>query len=134
MMIDYNVSDHWPEDEPAWVKSLVSSLDRHHGLSAVLPLTVVIEEITNWVELASGPDAWGNKANRKSLRLDLKESVAALGSALTAEIGVPLGRFQTAFRLLSGGAVAVLSQPPGTRTNSAWADLVAAAEALLSSP
>jgi len=133
MMIDYNVSDHWPEDEPAWVKSLVSSLDRHHGVSAVLPLTVVIEEITNWVELASGPDAWRKDANRKSLRLDLEESVAALGSSLTAAIDVPLGRFRTAFSLLTGSTVAVLNQPPGTRTNAAWAGLVAAAEALLSS-
>jgi len=71
MMIGYNVSDHWAEDEPAWVKSLVSSLDRHHGVSTVLPLTVAIEEITNWVELASGPDAWRKVANRESLRLDL---------------------------------------------------------------
>jgi len=55
MMIGYNVSDHWAEDEPAWVKSLVSSLDRHHGVSTVLPLTVAIEEITNWVELRAAP-------------------------------------------------------------------------------
>ncbi len=133
MMIDYNVSDHWPEDEPVWVKSLVSSLDRHHGGSTVLPLTVVIEEITNWVELASGRDAWMKAANRESLRLDLEESVGALGSILKAEIDVPLGLFQAAFTRLTGRAEAVLNQPPGTRTDAAWTDLVAAAEALLSS-
>jgi len=133
MMIDYHVSDHWPENEPAWVKSLVSSLDRHHGVSAVLPLTVVTEEITNWVELASGPDAWRNNANRESLNLDLKRSVTALGHALTAEIDMPLRRFRAAFNLLTSSAGAVLGQPPGTRTDAAWADLVAAAEALLSS-
>lgn len=74
MMIDYNVSDHWREGEPAWLKSLVSSLDRHHGVSTVLPLTVVIEETTNWVELASR-DAWMKGANRESLRLDLVSRV-----------------------------------------------------------
>jgi hypothetical protein len=132
MMIDYNVSDHWPQDEPAWVKSLVSSLDRHHGVSTVLPLTVVIEEITNWVELA-GCAAWRKTDNRESLRLDLEESVASLGSALKTEIDVPLGLFRAAFTRLTGSAATVLNQPPGTRTDSAWADLVAAAEALLSS-
>jgi len=133
MMIGYNVSDHWAEDEPAWVKSLVSSLDRHHGVSTVLPLTVAIEEITNWVKLASGPDAWRKVANRESLCLDLEESVGALGSALRAEIDVPLGLFQAAFTRLIGSAAAVLNQPPGTRTDAAWAELVATAEALLSS-
>lgn len=133
MMIDYNVSDHWTEDEPAWVKSLVSSLDRHHGVSTVLPLTVAIEEITNWVKLASGPDAWRKAANRESLCLDLEESVGALGSALRAEIDVPLGLFQAAFTRLIGSAAAVFNQPPGTRTDAAWAELVATAEALLSS-
>jgi hypothetical protein len=132
MMIDYNVSDHWPEGVPAWVKSLVSSLDRHHGVSTVLPLTVVIEEITNWVELASGRDAWSKAANRQSLRLDLEESVGALGSALTAEIDVPLGLFRASFARLIGSAAAVLNQPPGMRTDAAWADLIAAAAALLS--
>jgi hypothetical protein len=41
VMTDYNISDHRPEDEPAWVKSLASSLDRRHGLSLVLPITTV---------------------------------------------------------------------------------------------
>lgn len=56
-MIDYNVSDHWSADDPDWLKSLVSSLDRHHGVSTVLPLTVVVEEVLEWLELASGVEA-----------------------------------------------------------------------------
>ena len=133
MMIDYNVSDHWPENEPAWVKSLVSSLDRNHGASTVLPLTVVIEEIVNWVELASGSDAWRKAANRDSLRQDLEESVDALGGTLRAEIDIPLGLFQAAFTRLNGSPAAVLNQPLGTRTDAAWAELIATAEGLLSS-
>ncbi|WP_336031977.1 hypothetical protein [Geodermatophilus sp. FMUSA9-8] len=131
MMIDYNVSDHWSEDEPAWVKSLVSSLDRRHGVSTVLPLTVVVEEILGWVELASGPDAWRKPANRDSLQKDLSESIEALGGAIRAEIGGPLEKFQTAFSRLTGSAASVLSQSPGMRTDAAWADVVATAEALL---
>lgn len=77
MMIDYNVSDHWSGDEAAWVKSLVSSLDRRHGRSSVLPVTVMAEEILSWVALASGPDAWRKSANRDSLQLDVAESIAA---------------------------------------------------------
>lgn len=50
MMIDYNVSDHWAENTPDWLKSLVSSLDRRHRYSTVLPLTVVAEEILQWIE------------------------------------------------------------------------------------
>ena len=133
MMIDYNVSDHWSDDEPPWVRSLVSSMDRRHGSSTVLPLTVVIEEIVSWVDLASGRDAWGNAANRESLRLDLAESVGALGSALKAEIDQPLGLFQAAFGRLISSTRAVLDQPPGTRTGVAWAGLIATAQALLSS-
>jgi len=45
----------------------------------VLPLNVVLEEIVEWVELASGPDAWRKAANRDSLRLDLDESIGGLG-------------------------------------------------------
>jgi hypothetical protein len=132
MMIDYNVSDHWADDEPVWVKSLVSSLDRHHGSTTVLPLTVVIEEIVSWVELASGPDAWRMPANRDSLRLDLAESVGALGSALRAEVDQPLSLFQAAFDRLTTSSAAVLKQPPGMRRFVAWTDLTAAARALLS--
>ena len=86
MMIDYNVSDHWSEDDPDWLKSLVSSLDRRHGLSSVLPLTVIVEEIVEWVELASGTDAWKKPANRSSFRLDLDESAGAIGANLSSHI------------------------------------------------
>lgn len=133
MMIDYNVSDHWSEDEPAWVKSLVSSLDRRHGRSSVLPLTFVVEEILSWVALASGPDAWRKKANRDSLQMDVAESIAALGDSLRAEIGGPLGLFQAAFSRLTGSGAPLLSQSPGTRTDAAWAEVVTTAEALVSS-
>lgn len=133
MMIDYNVSDHWSADEPAWVMSLVSSLDRHHGSSTVLPLTVMIKEIVSWVELASGPDAWRSAANRCSLQLDLTQSVGALGSALRAEVDQPLSLFQAAFDRLITSSAAVLKQPPGMRTDVAWTDVIASAQALLSS-
>lgn len=132
-MIDYNVSDHWSEDEPVWVKSLVSSLDRHHGVSAVLPLTVVLEEIISWVELASGRDAWRKAANRDSLRIDLEESVGAIGPALCAVIDAPLAQFLPAFTRLSASGAAVLEQPAGSRTDAAWMNVVTTAEALLSS-
>ncbi|MFC1415036.1 hypothetical protein [Streptacidiphilus cavernicola] len=75
MMIDYNVRDDWPAGTPEWLKSLVSALDRRHGRSNVLPLTVVVVEVMEWLALASGVDAWKNSANRMSLRYDLDESV-----------------------------------------------------------
>lgn len=70
-MIDYNVSDHWSADDPDWLKALVSSLDLHHGLSTILPLTTTVSEISEWVQLASGSEAWKPGPNRTSLRLDL---------------------------------------------------------------
>lgn len=130
-MTDYNVSDHWSEDEPAWVKSLASSLDRRHGLSTVLPLTVILDEITSWVELASGEEAWDNSANRKSLHLDLEQSVRAVGSTLRAKIDTPLKRFSTAFANLTNGPRTVLKQPAGQRTNAAWTGVVTTAADLL---
>ncbi|MFJ6359209.1 hypothetical protein [Pseudarthrobacter oxydans] len=84
MMIDYNVSDHWSADDPDWLKSLVSSLDRHHGSSLILPLTTTVSEISEWVQLASGIDAWKPRPNRESLSLDLAESIGAIGPSLRA--------------------------------------------------
>jgi len=130
-MIDYNVSDHWPKDTPAWLPSLVSSLDRRHGLSAVLPLTVIVGEIAEWVQLASGTDAWIPKPNRTSLSLDLHQSVAALGPALRAEISAPLAAFEAAFATLIGSPRPVLEQPPGTRSAAVWGDVTTTATALL---
>ncbi|MFJ8815245.1 hypothetical protein [Amycolatopsis thermoflava] len=131
MMIDYNVSDHWSEDDPDWVKSLVSSLDRNHGASTVLPLTVIVEEIAEWVELASGADAWTKSANRVSLQWDLDESVGAIGSSLRAHLAGPLAAFQTAFANLTRSSSAVLSQPPGTRVGSVWTEAFSTAHKLL---
>ncbi|MFI1376062.1 hypothetical protein ACH4UY_29150 [Streptomyces longwoodensis] len=130
-MTDYNVSDHWSADDPDWLKSLVSSLDRRHGVSTVLPLTVITEEILEWLELASGVDAWKNTANRKSLKGDLEESIGTLGASLRAHIGPPLTRFQTAFARLDRSPGAVLVQSPGTRSDAAWTDVATAAKVLL---
>ncbi|MET9688139.1 hypothetical protein ABZY81_06655 [Streptomyces sp. NPDC006514] len=131
MMIDYNVSDHWPADTPDWLKSLVSSLDRRHGGSTVLPLTVIVEEVLEWLELASGVDAWKNSANRASLRSDLEESVRALGPALRAQIARSLADFQAAFARLVNSPGTVLKQPPGSRTDAVWTDVATAGEDLL---
>jgi hypothetical protein len=131
VMIDYNVSGHWSPDDPDWLKSLVSSLDRHHGVSTVLPLTVIVEEVLEWLELASGVDAWKKAANRTSLRLDLDESIGALGVSLRSCIAAVLAQFQDAFSRLVGSSATVLAQPPGTRTGSIWTDVTKAAEDLL---
>jgi hypothetical protein len=131
MMIDYLVSDHWSDDDPEWLKSLVSSLDRRHGVSAVLPLSVIVDEIVEWLELASGVDAWKKAANRASLLLDLDESVGAVGPSLRASIEGPLAQFEAAFSRLTGSRGGVLTQPPGTRTNSLWTDATGAARDLL---
>ncbi|MEV7926172.1 hypothetical protein [Kitasatospora sp. NPDC088779] len=131
MMIDYNVSDHWSADDPDWLKSLVSSLDRGHGVSTVLPLTVIVEEILEWLELASGVDAWKKAANRTSLRRDLDESVDALGASLRAHIVASLAQFQAAFLQLDRSPAAVLTQPPGTRTDTVWTDVAKASKDLL---
>ncbi|MFC5789153.1 hypothetical protein EDM22_00215 [Agromyces tardus] len=127
MMIDYNVSDHWAESTPHWLKSLVSSLDRRHRFSTVLPLTVVGEEILQWIVLASGVDAWKKGANRDSLERDIAQSFASIGSHLTAQIASELAAFRAAFKALSGSGNAVLSQPPGTtRTAPEWQTLLTA--------
>ncbi|GGZ35067.1 hypothetical protein GCM10010387_31410 [Streptomyces inusitatus] len=130
-MTDYNVSDHWSADDPDWLKSLVSSLDRRHGASTVIPLTALAEEILQWVELASGVDAWKNSANRRSLQLDLDESTHALGPSLHACIATPLERFQTAFAQLIGSPTVILKRPPGTRTDASWTNVIGTARDLL---
>ncbi|WP_222612665.1 hypothetical protein [Arthrobacter sp. PM3] len=121
-MTDYNVSDHWSADDPDWLKALVSSLDLRHGSSAVLPLTTIVSEISEWVQLASGSEAWKPAPNRNSLRLDLKESIEAIGSSLKAHIARPLTAFNEAFDRLVGSSKAVLEHPPGTRTDAVWTD------------
>ncbi|MFJ4125195.1 hypothetical protein OG336_19370 [[Kitasatospora] papulosa] len=131
VMTDYNVSDHWSADDPDWLKSLVSSLDRRHGVSTVVPLTVLVEEVLQWVELASGVDAWKNSANRRSLQLDFDESIRALGTSLRARIAIPLERFQTAFSQLTGSTAETLKQAPGTRTGASWTNVIGTAKDLL---
>lgn len=130
-MIDYNVSDHWSPSDPDWLKSLVSSLDRHHGQSTVLPLTVITSEIAEWVELASGVDAWKPAPNRRSLELDLDESVGAIGPSLRAHVAAQLSAFRSAFSQLAGSARVILEQPPGTRTAAVWTDVTYTATQLL---
>lgn len=122
MMIDYNVSDHWSADDPDWLKSMVSSLDRHHGSSVILPLTTIVSEISEWVELASGSEAWKPGPNRNSMRLDLEESIESIGPSLKAQIATPLTAFKEAFGRLIGSSKTVLEQPPGTRTDPVWTD------------
>lgn len=130
VMTDYNVSDHWSADDPDWLKALVSSLDRRHGVSTILPLTVIAEEVLDWLDLAS-VDAWKNSANRRSLRLDLDESIDTLGASLRAHIGPSLARFRAAFSRLDRSPATVLAQPPGTRSDAAWTDVTTATKDLL---
>lgn len=132
MMIDYNVSDHWAEYTPDWVKSLVSSLDLRHRSTTTLPLTVVAEEILRWVELASGVDAWKKAANRDSLDRDIAQSAGELGAHLSAHIASELASFQASLAALSDSGNAVLSQPPGAmRTAAEWAVVLTATQDLL---
>lgn len=132
MMIDYNVSDHWSENTPAWVKSLVSSLDLRHRSTTILPLTVVAEEILRWVELASGVDAWKKAANRDSLDRDIAQSIGGLGAHLNAHIAGELTAFQASLSALSSSSNVVLSQPPGAlRTAPEWAAVLTATQNLL---
>ncbi|MEV2270475.1 hypothetical protein [Nonomuraea africana] len=131
VMIDYNVSDRWSADDPDWLKSLVSSLDRHHGVSTVLPLTVIVEDVLEWLELASGVDAWKKAANRTSLRLDLDESIGVLGASLRTHISAPLAQFQATFSQLDASPATVLTQPPGARTTPIWTNATTAAKDLL---
>jgi hypothetical protein len=130
-MIDYSVNDDWPEDDRDWLTSLVSSLDRNHDASTVLPLTVIVEEIAEWTELASGTDAWKKTANRDSLQRDLDESVGAVRSSLRSHIAGPLAAFKAAFANLTRSSSTVLSQPPGTRVDAVWTEALSTARTLL---
>lgn len=133
VMFDFNLSNHWPDDEPVWVKSLTSSLDRRHGETTILPLTLVVSEILNWLDLASGTDAWLKKQNRESLSADLDQSVAAVGDATALVIDTAFKKFQSAFTNLLVSHKDVLRQPPGTRTAPEWAEVRSAGVDLLTS-
>ena len=131
MMIDYNVSDHWSPTDPDWIKSLVSSLDRGHGTSKVLPLPVIVSEIAAWEKFASGTDAWDSRPNRKSLKCDLDESTGAIGPSLRALIAGPLAAFEAALVVLVSSPGAILRQAPGARADPVWADVSSTAADLL---
>ncbi|MDA8439504.1 MAG: hypothetical protein M0Z51_11695 [Propionibacterium sp.] len=131
MTIDYNVSDHWSDDAPAWPKSLVSSLDRRHGVSAVLPLTSIVDDIAEWVQLASGVDAWRSGPNRESLRLDLEQSVAAIGPSLRVRIAAPLAAFERSITQLITSPRRILEQSPGKRVDVGWTSVASSATDLL---
>ena len=130
-MYDFNVSDHWPGDEPVWVKSLASSLDRRNGASTVLPLALTVEEIVDWAELASGEEAWNNKWNRRSLLADLQQSTDAVGATLRRIIDGALTQFSDAFANLIVDRNPALLEPPGARSHVTWSALLSAANNLL---
>lgn len=130
-MTDYRVSDHWTNDDPDWLKSLVSSLDRRHGVSDVLPLTVLVDEILEWLQLASGTDAWRKPANQDSFALDIDDSTEALGGSLRRNIDHTLTQFRSSYLELINSPRAVLEQPPGLRSASVWNNLELAARNLL---
>lgn len=131
MMIDFNVRDDWPADEPRWIKSLVSSLSGPQRPSACLPLTVVVEEILKWVALASGQDAWKNGQNRQSLKADLEQSLEVLGPKIHSHLRAHIASFQAALTALDGSGPSVLKEPPGRRTHAAWTDVTTTGQALL---
>jgi hypothetical protein len=136
MMIDYNVRDDWPDSEPRWVKSLISSLDRRHGETTMLPLSISVQEILNWVELASGEEAWKKAGNRQSLRADLDQSVHVLGSNTRGYLTQELADFSLALSALdlskkdAGGNV-ILAQSLRMRTDPLWTDVTTTGQALL---
>jgi hypothetical protein len=131
MFTDYRVSGHWADDDPTWIKSLVSSLDRRHGASSIMPLTSVVDEIAAWVDLASGEEAWAKRTNHRYLRLELDRSTGALGAAVRAVISAPLSRFEASFSQLVNSPKKVLVHAPGSRTDAAWTDLARTAKDLL---
>lgn len=132
MMIDYLVRDDWPVDEPAWTKSLVSSLDRQHGKLSVLPLSVATQELIDWVELASDEGAWSSRENRRSLLADLNQSARALGPRTAARLKGPLSTLDSALAKLDQEAKPVLREIMGMRTSPEWSRVRVAASVLLS--
>lgn len=131
MMIDYNVSSHWPDATPGWLKALTSSLDLHHGKGTVLPLTVIVQELIGWIRFASGEDAWRSRPNRESLSGDLRQSTAAIGATLRSLISTELEAFGVALAHLTGSPSSILKQPPGMRAGDVWMGALDAAESLL---
>lgn len=136
MLIDYNVRDDWPDQTPTWLKSLVSSLHRRSAGSLTLPLTVSVQEMLDWIELASGEDAWTNRLNRRSLWADFEQSIGTTGASLRALLSPEVSAFRAAFGALDGSkrdpaGATILAQPPGSRTHQHWIDLDATSRALL---
>lgn len=130
MRYDHNVYLDWPDDEPVWIKSLVSTLDGRTWRSGVLPLNVCISEIIDWIELASGEDAWAKSQNRSSLILDLEQAVTSLGT-ITRQYLEPASRHLIkALKDLGKAGKAVVSTPPGLRNSREWVDLLSGAISL----
>lgn len=131
-MIDYNVRDDWPSNEPLWMKSLVSSLSRRLRLTSSLALPVVVQEIIDWVALASGEEAWRKKANRSSLQADFQRSVSTLGPKLGDCLRAAITEFAASFAAVDVAPKSLLSQAPGMRADSRWTALAESGQALIS--
>lgn len=128
MMIDYHVWDDWPDGDPTWLKALVSSLYRgERRVETTLPLGCAVQEILEWVELASGPEAWAKAANRESLIRDYHQSADALGASLSTLLKTSTKTLSSALSSLNQNknnkdkhGNVILKRPPGSRTDPAW--------------
>lgn len=119
------------------MKALVSSFDRRHDRPTILPLTVILQEVIDWIELASGVEAWAKPLNRRSLRADFNQSTAALGPALANCLSSEIAVFSAAFIALDqskrdASGSRILEQAAGLRTDTTWLSVEAAAKAVLS--
>lgn len=132
MLIDYLVRDDSPPDEPVWTKSLVSSMDRRHGDVSVLPLSVSVQEVLDWVNLASDEGAWSSRENRQSLLADISQSAEALGPGTAARLKAPIAALRKALTRLDQAAKPVLRESIGSRASPDWSAVRSAASALLS--
>lgn len=125
-MIDYHVWDDWPDGDPTWLKALVSSLYRgERRTDTALPLGCAVQEILDWVELASGPEAWAKSANRESLIDDYHQSVYVIGTSLSTLLKPSTDALSSALSILNQNnkdkhGNVILQRPPGSRTDPAW--------------
>src|SRR5699024_8447816 len=133
-LVSSAIVDHWLGSDPVWVKYLVSSLYRppHSGYeSRVVPLTVVVDDILQWLQLGSR-EAWKKKTNRNSLLRDLAESTEVLGNVLRKTIATELSKFQTSMKTLLQSDSRVFAQQPQERTTAPlWVDAIKSARVLL---
>lgn len=133
-LVSSAIVDHWRGKDPAWVKSLVSSLYRSPQSDfepPTVPLTMVVEDILQWLQLGSC-EAWKKKSNRTSLRWDLDHSVEVLGEVLRETISTELTNFLTSMKTLMESGNGVFAPQPQERTTAThWTDAVDSARALL---